>query len=155
MTRVTLTADPLAPLRQKVQVLRRQVRAMADDETWRAFLGLTTGGATSTRAMSERQLLGVVEALHKAGAPRTAPARAKAPARPRYVNTAQVGKVRALWITAHQAGAVRDPSEPALAAFVRRVTGQDIGMLSPRNANRAIEAIKAMIARAAAEPSKR
>lgn len=146
MTRATLTANPLAPLRQKVQVLRRQVPRMADDETWRAFLGLTTG-VTSTRAMSEAQLRAAVEALHKAGAPRTAPARAKALARPRYADTAQIGKIRALWITAHQAGAVRDPSEPALVAFMRRVTRQDIGVLSPRDANGVIEAIKAMIAR--------
>jgi len=146
--------DPLAPLRRKVQTLRRQVPAMADDEVWRAMLALTTGGITSTRVMTERQLRAVVEALHKAGAPRTAPARAKAPARPRYTDTAQLRMIRGLWIDAHKAGAVRDPSEPALTAFVRRVTRQDIGVLSPRDANGVIEAIKAMVARASGGQSK-
>lgn len=140
MTRATLTANPLAPLRQKVQALRRQVPPMADDETWRAFLGLTTG-VTSTRAMTERQLRDVVEYLHKAGAPRIAPARAKAPGR--YTDTAQMTKIRALWVVLAQAGKLTDPSDKAMEAFVRRQTRQDIGMLSPADARGVIESLKA------------
>lgn len=143
MTRATLTApDPLAPLRQKVQVLRRQVPTMADDDTWRAALVLVTGAA-STRAMTERQLRDVAEYLHKAGAPRTAPARAKAPAKPRYTDTAQLSKIRALWVALALAGKLTDPSDQAMEAFVRRQTRQDIGLLSPRDANGVIEALKA------------
>jgi phage gp16-like protein len=34
----------------------------------------------------------------------------------------QSRKIRALWITLHKAGVVRDPSESALAAYVQRMT---------------------------------
>lgn len=145
------SSDTLAPLRTKVQTLRRQVPAMADEDTWRAFLGLTTNGATSTRAMTERQLRAVVEGLHKAGAPRVPSTRAarlgKAAAKPRYAATAQLGKIKALWITLADAGVVRDRSDAALETFIRNRTGQDVGQLDATGGTRAIEALKSMARR--------
>ncbi|MFL7904700.1 regulatory protein GemA [Azospirillum argentinense] len=143
-------SDTLAPLRAKVQTLRRQVPTMADEDTWRAFLGLTTGGVTSTRTMAERQLKAVVEALHKAGAPRASTRSSrpgKATGKPRYAATPQFAKLRALWITLADAGVIRDRSDAALEAFIRNRTGQDMGQLDVAGAARAIEALKAMARR--------
>ncbi len=144
------TSDALKPLRTKVQTLRRTVPTMADDDTWRAFLGLSTGGVVSTRAMSESQLRAVVEALHRAGAPRVSSARARssAPAvKPRYAPSPQLGKIRALWITLADAGVIHDRSDAALEVFVRNRTGQDVGVLDSAGAGRAIEALKQMARR--------
>ncbi|MGQ9370551.1 regulatory protein GemA [Azospirillum sp. A39] len=134
------TSDPLAPLRAKVQVLRRLVPALADDDTWRAFLSVHAGGQTSTRAMAEAQLRSVVRGLHDAGAPRAAPGAGR---RQRYADSAQLRMIRGLWIDLHRRGAVRDASEKALARFVQHQTRQDMGALAPAAANRVIEALKA------------
>lgn len=131
----------------KAQTLRRQVAGLGEDDVWREFLGRHADGETSTRAMSERQLVAVIEALHRAGAPRMA---AKANGRPRYAASPQVAKIRALWIALADAGVIRDRSERAMSAFVRRQTKQDIGALSPAAANTVIEGLKAMAARARA-----
>ena len=92
----TKATDPLKALRVKVQTLRRQVPAFADDDdAWRVFLGIHAGGERSTRAMNERQLRAVVEALHRAGAPRAVGGK------PRYVTDGpQMAKIRALWASA-------------------------------------------------------
>lgn len=155
MTTAPVKNDPLQPLRVKVQTLRRQVPAMADEDTWRAFLGLAADGVTSTRAMTERQLKAVVDGLHKAGAPRTAARTGRAgaaPAKSRYAASPQLGKIRALWITLADAGVVRDRSDAALEAFVRNRTGQEVGRLDAAAAGRAIEALKAMARRKGVVP---
>jgi phage gp16-like protein len=132
----------LKPLIAKVQTLRRQVPALADDTVWREFLANHASGQRSTRAMTERQLTAVVDALHRAGAPRVH-------GTPRH-GGGQMGKIRALWIELAKAGAVRTGSEEALAAFVKRQTGQDLGTLPPAAARAVIEALKAWAERAGA-----
>jgi phage gp16-like protein len=37
----------------------------------------------------------------------------------------QSKKIRSLWLSLHEAGAVKNPSEAALAAYVKRITGID------------------------------
>jgi len=52
-------------------------------------------------------------------------------------------KVRALWLTLWQLAAVRDPSEDALAAFVKRVARvDDLAWLSPQQFHAVTEALK-------------
>ncbi|SMH62859.1 regulatory protein GemA [Azospirillum agricola] len=143
------TVDALKPLRTKVQVLRRQVPDLADDDVWRPWLAHVTGGTTSTRSMTETQLRAVVDALHGAGAPRKAPA---AIGRRRYTDTAQMAMIRGLWLELADLGAVRDRSEAALAAFVKRQTRQDVGWLSPQVAVRVVEALKSWRTRATTRP---
>lgn len=123
----------------KVQTLRRQVPALVDDETWRDFLSTNADGERSTRAMTTRQLDAIVEALHKAGAPRLPPKLGK----PRHTGS-QMDKARALWIELVNAGVIADRSETALAAFVKRQTHQDVGFLAPDGARKVIEALKAI-----------
>ncbi len=132
-------SDALKPPIAKVQTLRRMVPALSDDDTWRAFLAVNASGVTSTRAMTESQLRAVVTALHQAGAPRKAPG-AKAPAR--YADTAQMAMIRALWLELAELGAVKDRSEAALSAFIKRQTRQDVGRLFPAAAAAVIEALK-------------
>ncbi len=136
--------DPLKQLRQKVQVLRRQVPTLTEDEVWRDFLAVQTGGQTSTRAMGERQLEAVVKALHKAGAPRLSP-------RSRYSSASQHAKCRAIWIALFAAGAVANRADSALDAFIRRQTGQDLGALDARGWGVVIEALKAWAKRKGVE----
>jgi hypothetical protein len=115
------------------------VAGLADDEPWRDFLAVHAGGQTSTRAMSKGQLDAVIQALYRAGAPRLAP---KAGGKPRYADDARMRMIRGLWITLADAEVVRDRSESALATFVRRQTGQDLGALYPSAASKVIEALK-------------
>ncbi|MFM2042097.1 MAG: hypothetical protein RLY86_673 [Pseudomonadota bacterium] len=101
---------------KRVQATRRQLPALADEATWRAFLGLHAGGETSTRAMTEAQLILVHKAMIAAGAPDTsATARAGAARVPR--DDRQARKLQAMWITMAQAGVVRDRRDKALLAW--------------------------------------
>lgn len=68
----------------------------------------------------------------------------------------QSRKIRALWLDLAQAGAVRDPSEAALASFVRRHTGADaLQWLSVAQASRIIEHLKKWRARVKAAQCQR
>ena len=65
-------------------------------------------------------------------------------------------KLRALWISAHHLGLIRDSSDAALAAWLRRQTGRDAGHadaghadLSPDGVAHAIQPLEAWLARAA------
>jgi len=128
-----------------IQACRRQVAGLEEDAVWRPWLAEVTGGANSLRAMGGRDLGKVLDALHKAGAPRTN----GGAHRSRYVNDEQVRMMRGLWIELHEAGRVTNPSEEALGAFIRRQTKQDMGALSAADAARVIEALKAMLKRPA------
>lgn len=141
--------DPLAPLRAKVQTLRRLVPSLNDDDTWRAFLANHAQGETSTRAMRLGQLEAVVNALHAAGAPKRP---AKTAGKRRLADTAQMDMIRALWLQLHARGAVDNATEAAIGAFVKRMTRQDIGVLSPKDANTVIEALKDWRTRTEADP---
>jgi phage gp16-like protein len=51
--------------------------------------------------------------------------------------------IRGLWLELHQVGKVRDPSEDALASFVRRMTGVEaLQWLTSAQASRIIEHLK-------------
>lgn len=65
---------------------------------------------------------------------------------------AYLGKIKALWWTLHWLGAVAEPGEPALAAFVQRQTGKErLAFLGHKEAFRVIEALKDWAARAGVE----
>ena len=60
----------------------------------------------------------------------------------------QSKKIQALWITLHQAGVVRDRSDKAMLAFVKRLTGTDrLQWCTGDQKNTVIEALKGMAAR--------
>ncbi|MFJ7792946.1 gp16 family protein [Pseudomonas sp. NPDC096950] len=122
-----------------IHVARRELRM--DDDTYRMMLagmkGL--GGATSTADLSVPNLLKVLEQLKQRGfkvRPNAAGKRPKA-------NDEQSKKIRSLWLTLHDLGAVRDPSEEALAKFVLSMTKVSaLQWLTAVQASRVIENLK-------------
>lgn len=72
------------------------------------------------------------------------PRPAKAAGARQLAADARSRKIRALWLTLHQDGIVRDGSEKALASYVKRMTGVEaLQWLDGAQANRVIEALKA------------
>ncbi|MFT7722240.1 MAG: regulatory protein GemA [Roseateles sp.] len=123
--KTTLRAER-ARLVKVIHVARREL-AM-DEDTYRLML-TNVGGADSTTAMDLRQLNAVLAHLKRKGfrVRRAAPAAPAAAARPdrRQADAPSARKVRALWLFLHRLGGVRDPSERALAAYVKRIAKVD------------------------------
>lgn len=100
-----------------IHVARRELGM--DEPTYRTLLQFA-GKADSTSKMAVPALLAVLERLQKAGFV----IRPKAGDRRQVINP-DASKVRALWLFLHALGAVRDPSEMALAAYVKRIAKVD------------------------------
>lgn len=138
-------ASPRRPLLAKLHMLAKQ-RGL-DDEAYRDFLERETG-KRSARDLTDGELAKVCDRLGRpsgvkgAGGPAAA-----APA----VAGPYAGKLRALWIAAWHLGVTRNNSDAAMLAFVKRQTGIDHTrfLIEARAANRAIEGLKAWIAREA------
>lgn len=128
-----------------IQACRRHVPGLDDDGAWRALLERVTG-KTSLRAMNAPEMGRVLDALHAAGAPRKGGSR--------YA-TKQARMARGLWAELGRAGTVRNPSDQALDAFVRRQTGIDAArwLTDPAEAGKVIEALKAMRRRQQGTPA--
>ena len=90
-----------------------------DEPTYRTMLA-SAGKADSTSAMGVPALMAVLERMKATGFK----IRPKAGDRPQTINR-DASKVRALWLFLHALGAVRDPSEAALAAYVKRIAKVD------------------------------
>lgn len=121
-----------------IHVARREL--CMDDDTYRLLLsgmkGL--GGATSTADLSVPNLYRVLEQLKQRGF-KVRPSKKQRP----LAADDQSKKIRALWLTLHGVGEVRDPSEEALAKFVLKMTGvQALQWLSSDQASRVIENLK-------------
>jgi phage gp16-like protein len=70
------------------------------------------------------------------------------PQKRKLADDPQSTKIRALWLQLHAAGKVRNPSEDALAAFVKRQHGVDaLQWLSGAKAQKLIEELKKWLAR--------
>lgn len=122
-----------------IHVARRELRM--DDDTFRLMLASMTGldGATSSADLSVPNLLRVLEQLKQKG---FKPRPNKAGKRP-LANDDQSKKIRSLWLLLHDLGAVRDPSEKALANFVKSMTKVSaLQWLSVPQASRVIENLK-------------
>lgn len=122
----------------KIHIARKELGL--DDAAYRAMLERVTG-RTSAADCDHRQLGAVLDEL-KAKGWGAAPARktAQSPA---------ARKARALWISLHQLGVVRNPSEKALEAFGARQLGvAKLQWADDDQMFRLIEALKAMAGRA-------
>jgi phage gp16-like protein len=119
----------------KVHVLKAQ-RGL-DDSDYRDLLEQVTG-QRSAKLCSEQDLLSVCARLED-----RRPSQAAGPFQ---------AKIRALWITAWHLGIAKNPSDAAMLAFVTRQTGIEAiqWLRDPKDAKRAIEGLKAWIARAGA-----
>lgn len=133
-----MKADNRLRLIKLIHVARREL--CMDDDTYRLLLsgmkGL--GGATSTADLSVPNLYRVLEQLKQRGF-KVRPSKKQRP----LAADEQSKKIRALWLTLHGMGEVRDPSEEALAKFVLKMTGvQALQWLSSDQASQVIENLK-------------
>lgn len=109
-----------------VQVGRRSLGL--DEETYRALL-VQQSGKRSAAALSIQELDKVLQAMKGAGFKPTVKRGVKggkpkrlSPARGAPVKTAEIGVIRAIWITMAKHGLLRDGSETALDHYVERQT---------------------------------
>lgn len=128
---------------QLIHIARQQTNM--DDDTYRALLR-DRFGVDSSKALDWRQRKQLLEhfkalgfkvrATGKASGAKTKPSRALA-ADP------ESRKIRALWLLLHELGAVRNPSEEALASYVKRITGVDaLQWINGHQAEALIESLK-------------
>ncbi len=112
-------ADQRSRLIRLIHVARRDLNL--DEEGYRTVL-LERGGSSSAAAMNIAQLQRVLDYLKKTGFKvKSKKASGSAADRPRVLASDQQSKkARAMWLTLHAIGQVRDPSETALLAYARR-----------------------------------
>jgi len=111
-----------------------------DDDTYRAMLVELTG-KDSSKALTDQQLGKVMHHLKKRGFKPKAPAHTGS--QRRQDTSAEATKVRALWLFLFELGEVRDPSEKALAAYVKRITRvEDLHWIDSDQIAQVIETLK-------------
>jgi len=145
-----------------VHVAKRDLNL--DDDTYRAMLVAATGQASSAD-LSVPQLERVLAHMKKSGFTVRHKARADRPRDSRHTagtlsrpiaQDAQSRKIRALWLSLHKMGAVRDASEAALGAYVKRITHIDsLSWISADQASRVIETLKQWQARIRHSPTQK
>jgi phage gp16-like protein len=127
----------------KVHLAKKQLGLAEDD--YRDIVGLycpTRSAGDATIAQLEK-LVGHFEQRGFTAKAKAVPGR-KAPA----ADFPTAKKARALWISLHQLGAVRNPSEAALEAFAKRQLATEYWRWSDQSMSyRLIEALKAMAKR--------
>lgn len=110
-------ANRRATLIKLIHVAKRELRL--DEPTYRTIL-LAVGKSESLSAMSVPNMTTVLDHLKKQGFQ----VRSRAGDRTQATG-AFARKVRALWLFLHTLGVVRDPSERALNAYVKRIAKVD------------------------------
>lgn len=120
-----------------------------DDDSYRAML-TSLKYPTSTADLTIPQMERVLERLKQCGfkvrSKRATAAKTKAGTQQRtraMAHDPQDRKIRALWLLLHEIGAIQNPSEQALSAYVHRITKVDaLQWLSAAQADRVIETLK-------------
>lgn len=132
----------------KVKIAAKEL--CLDDDTYRAMLTRITGRSSAAHCNEAQLGLVLDEMKAKGWKPRVVQGGRKGPrAKAQPAQSPMARKARAMWISLHQLGAVRDPRESALEAFGRRQLGVDkLVWADEGHAYRLIEALKAMAERA-------
>jgi phage gp16-like protein len=145
----TLARDPKKARYALINIARNDLGL--DEDTYRGLLHSVTG-KSSLRTMTVRELDQVIDRMKADGfkpisKPKSPPRRAGART---LADDRQSRKMRALWISGFHLGVIRDPSEAALVAFAKRLTGADaLQWTVSEGANDVIEALKDMLEREA------
>ena len=134
----------------KVKIAQKELGL--DEAVYRALLDRVVG-RSSAADCTEAQLARVLDELKRLGwkpvVAKGGKAGAAPTSKPRPADHAVAGKARALWISLHHLGVVRDPSERALEAFAKRQLGVErLQWADQSQGFRLIEALKAMGGRA-------
>lgn len=123
-----------------------------DDDTYRAMLsGYKVKSSTKLSIPKAEELIRDLEEKAVAAGvwEKRKPAR-KAKTTRKLADDAQSRLIRSLWIQLHQAGKVKNSSEEALAAYVKRMTKVEaLQWLDVKAASTVIEALKKWLAREA------
>ena len=141
-----------AQLIQLAHVAKRELAL--DDDAYRAAIDSVATGKTSCAQLLDRELEALLASFKAAGFKRRVnPAKKPrlSPASEVPVKVAEITKIRAIWITMHQHGFVRDGSETALNSYVQRMTVKlnggvgvaEVGWLDEALAFKVLEALKA------------
>lgn len=125
----------------KIHLARAQLGM--DDDTYRDILW-TVGRVRSAAELDFAGRARLLEHFRKCGWKPRPPADTVGP----FARDPVSRKLRALWLALHQAGAVRDPGERALAAFCERYTKvKSLAWASDADKAIAVEAMKQWLAR--------
>lgn len=136
-------------LTAKVHIAKKELQI--DDDTYRDMIE-NRYQKRSSKDLSITQLVDLVEHLKGQGF-KAKPRRAPGNITPAADREKLIRKVRALWVSLHHLGVLRDASEASLASFAKRVTGgKDTGIdnlawLDGDGAFKVIEALKKMAER--------
>jgi len=135
------TEEKTKRLKRLIQVAKKQLDM--EDDSYRTMLQSVTK-KNSTKDMLVWELENVVTRMVSLGF------RVKAkPTDRTQARDSQSKKIRSLWLELNQAGLVRDPSEAALAVYVKRQTKVEaLQWLNSEQASKVIEALKKWLGRA-------
>lgn len=143
-----MTAAPSNPNRLRliklIHVARRDLKM--DEDTYHLMLAGMKGldGATSTADLSVPNLYRVLEQLKAKGFK----VRPKNKGKRSQAADPQSKKIRSLWLTLRDEGAISDASEDALVKFVHNMTGVEaLQWLSGEQASQVIENLKQWVGR--------
>lgn len=120
------------------------------DETYRDILRQRFHVDTAAH-LNDRQCFVLLSEFKRRGwKPRHGNTRAAAPKQSRALSQdAMARKIRALWLTLHEMGIVRDPGESALGAYTKRMTGVDaLQWLDGKQMWTVLESLKKWVKRA-------
>lgn len=135
---------------QKIHILKSALKI--DDDTYRATLAAYGAKSSKDRSFTinkaDELIQDLVEKAVAAGVwEKRKPAR-KAKTTRKLADDDQSKKIRSLWIQLHQVGKVKDPSEAALASYVKRMTHVNaLQWLDVKGASKVIEAMKKWLER--------
>ena len=127
----------------KIHALKGSLKL--DDETYRAILG-GYGVKSSTKlsiTKADQLIDDLVKKATAAGVWEKRKPAAKAKATRKLADDDQSRMIRGIWIELHEMGAVKDPSEKALASYVKRMTRvESLQWLDVKQAQLVIESLK-------------
>lgn len=139
----------------QIRAIHSYARAAGlDEDSRRDFMERETGKRSSSD-LDVRQAIRVIDGLKKLAPAAGRPAPKRMAAGALALDGPFVGKIRALWISAHLLGVVRDPKDTAMVAFVLRQTGVEHQSWAsktlgdPAAARKVIEALKKWLTREA------
>lgn len=131
-----------------IHVARNELQM--DDATYRKIVSDNAGGKMSAGSCSQWELEKILGHMKKCGFKIKKPASAK-PREERPIATGgEISKIRAIWLQLHAMGEVRNASEAALNAYVKRIAKvDDITWLRDDKAHVVIETLKKWAVRVA------